>query len=64
MADQIKGNIHLYKVPYEAISAIVIGYAVTDDLSNKIKQATQSWPNANDVKIKRVTIGTSGLEYA
>ena len=40
------------------------GYAATDDLSNKIKQATQSWPNANDGKIKRVTVGTSGLEYA
>ena len=64
-ADQInEGNIHLYKVPHEAVSAIIIGYAATDDLINKIQQAIQSWPNANDVKIKRVTIGTSGLEYA
>ena len=64
MADQIKGNIHLYKVPFEAVSAIIIGYTATDDLINEIQQAIQSWPNANDVKIKRVTIGANGLEYA
>ena len=65
-ADQIdfERNIHLYKVPFEAVSAIIIGYAATDDLINEIQQAIQSWPNANDVKIKRITIGTSGLEYA
>lgn len=64
MADQIKGNIHLYKVPYEAVSAIIIGYAATDDLINKIQQSIRSWPNANNIKIKRVTIGANGLEYA
>ena len=65
-ADQIdfERNIHLYRVPHEAVSAIIIGYAATDDLKNKIQQATQTWPNANDVKIKRVIIGASGLEYA
>ena len=65
-ADQIEGNIHLYRIPHEAVSAIIIGYAATGDLINKIKQATQSWPNANDVKIKKVTIGANGnsLEYA
>ena len=65
-ADQIdfESNIHLYRVPHEAVSAIIIGYVATDDLKNKIQQATQTWPNANDVKIKRVTIGASGLEYA
>ena len=65
-ADQIdfERNIHLYRVPHEAVSAIIIGYAATDDLKNKIQQATQTWPNANDIKIKRITIGASGLEYA
>ena len=65
-ADQIEENIHLYRIPHEAVSAIIIGYAATDDLISKIKQATQSWPNANDVKIKRVTISANGnsLEYA
>ena len=65
-ADQIdfERNIHLYRIPHEAVSAIIIGYAATDDLKNKIQQATQTWPNANDVKIKRITIGASGLEYA
>lgn len=38
--------------------------SLTEDLKNRIQQATQTWPNANDVKIKRITIGASGLEYA
>lgn len=65
-ADQIdfERNIHLYKVPYEAISAIIIGYAATDDLENKIQQSIRSWPNANNIEIKRVTIGANGLECA
>ena len=61
-ADQIKGKIHLYRVPYEAISAIILGYAATDDLLNKIKQAYQSW--SNDVEIRKLTIDSTGtLRY-
>ena len=63
-ANQIKGDIHLYRVPHEAVSAVIIGYAATDDLIDKIQQAIQSWPNANNIKIKRITIGANGLEYA
>lgn len=63
-ADQIEKNIHLYKVPHKAVSAIIIGYAATDDLENKIQQSIRSWPNANNIEIKRVTIGANGLECA